>query len=142
MAANVGKNTKPELLVRRAAHALGYRYRLHRKDLPGKPDLIFSGRKKIIEVRGCFWHRHAECRGAASPATRHEFWQEKFDATVSRDAHNLKALEDRGWTVMVIWECEAVRPDLGARLQTFLGAAPRSSGTRSRDGHKPFPTNP
>jgi DNA mismatch endonuclease Vsr len=120
MAKITGKNTRPELAVRQLAHSLGYRYRLHSKGLPGRPDIVFPGRRKIIEVRGCFWHRHPGCAFSALPGTRQEFWQAKFDATVARDARNLAALEAAGWAVLVIWECEAGDLKLAERLQVFL----------------------
>ena len=100
-----GKDTKPEMLLRRSLHALGLRYRLHVADLPGKPDLVFPRFKAILFVNGCFWHRHAGCRYATTPATRREFWESKFAANVSRDEANRNRLLDSGWRVLVIWEC-------------------------------------
>jgi DNA mismatch endonuclease (patch repair protein) len=100
------KNTKPEIIVRRSAHALGYRFRLHRRDLPGCPDLVFAARKKVIFVNGCFWHRHPGCRMASTPKTRAEFWSTKFSQNVRRDAHAISCLENSGWACLVIWECE------------------------------------
>ena len=132
MASNAGKDTKPELLVRKLAHQLGYRYRLHAKGLPGRPDVVFPGRRKIIEVRGCFWHRHTGCSAAATPTTRADFWRAKFDATVLRDTRNLDALEQAGWEVMVIWECEVKESDLGDRLQAFLGPRGKAMLARNR----------
>ncbi len=128
MAAIAGKDTQPEIAVRRIAHRLGYRYRLHVKDLPGRPDLVFPGRRKIIEVRGCFWHRHPGCILSATPATRRDFWQAKFQATVARDARNLAALEASGWAVMVVWECEISDEHLVDRLRTFLGPLRDAAG--------------
>jgi DNA mismatch endonuclease Vsr len=122
MAAITGKNTRPELAVRQLAHSMGYRYRLHSKRLPGRPDIVFAGRRKIIEVRGCFWHRHTGCSFSAEPGTRQEFWQAKFQATVARDARNLAALEAGGWEVLVIWECQARDHGLAERMRVFLGA--------------------
>jgi DNA mismatch endonuclease Vsr len=124
-----GKNTKPEMAVRRLLHAKGYRYRLHRRDLPGKPDLVFPARRKIIEVRGCFWHRHPGCRCASVPATRKEYWQTQFATNVARDERNLTALRAAGWLVHVIWECEVTHPSLALRLIGFLG--PPGRQTRS-----------
>lgn len=121
MAAISGKNTQPELKVRRAAYALGYRFRLHRRDLPGRPDIVFPSLRKIIEVRGCFWHRHSGCKNAVLPKTRAGFWQAKFDATVSRDERNLAALEALGWQTLIVWECETGDYDLCLRLADFLG---------------------
>lgn len=120
--AKVGsKHTGPELRVRKAAHALGYRFRLHRKDLPGRPDLVFPGRKKVIFVHGCFWHRHADCPKASTPGTRQDFWLEKFARNVDRDQENLDALRGPGWRALVIWECETRSPEgLSAMIARFL----------------------
>lgn len=101
-----GKNTKPELLVRRHLHAAGYRFRLHRKDLPGTPDIVLPRYRLAIFVHGCFWHRHSGCPRATSPKTREHFWAKKFARNVSRDQRNQADLAERGWRVMVIWECE------------------------------------
>jgi DNA mismatch endonuclease (patch repair protein) len=101
-----GKNTKPELVVRSLVHRLGYRYRLHQKGLPGKPDLVFASRRKVIFVHGCFWHMH-ECRyGAVKPATNASFWETKRLSNVERDKNNRIVLEQIGWQVLVIWECQ------------------------------------
>lgn len=125
MAAIRGKDTKPEMIVRRLLHRLGYRYRLHAANLPGRPDLVFAARRKAIEIRGCFWHRHAGCLKAATPATRAEFWQAKFTATVERDLRNEAALVSLGWSLLVVWECEVTGPAIVERLVDFLG--PRKS---------------
>lgn len=101
-----GRDTGPEMLVRRAAHALGLRFRLHRRDLPGTPDLVFPGRRIALFVHGCFWHRHPGCRMAYSPKSRVDFWQTKFDGNVERDARKQRELAEAGWTAVVIWECE------------------------------------
>ena len=122
MAAIGGKNTRPELAVRHIVHAMGYRYRLHAATLPGRPDIVFPGRRKIIDVRGCFWHRHPGCRGATTPVARRDFWEDKFRATVRRDERNLAALRGAGWQVLVIWECELASGHLAERLRAFLGA--------------------
>jgi DNA mismatch endonuclease (patch repair protein) len=115
------KNTKPEMIVRRAAHGLGCRFRLHRKDLPGRPDLVFPKLRKAIFVHGCFWHRH-DCRKATTPKTNAGFWQEKFRQNIERDANALNELADRGWDTLVIWECEtADATRLIERLVDFLG---------------------
>lgn len=106
MAGITGKNTKPELLVRRYLHAAGLRFRLHDRRLPGSPDLVFPGLKVALFVHGCFWHRHAGCRFATTPKTRADFWQHKFSANVARDRRNLDALISGGWTPVVVWECE------------------------------------
>lgn len=116
-----GKDTHPEMFVRRMAHGLGYRYRLHRKDLPGSPDLVFPGRKKVIFVHGCFWHRHPGCPLAATPKTRPEFWRAKFATNVKRDREAIAALRRAGWDTMVVWECETKNPrKLERRLVRYL----------------------
>lgn len=100
------KNTSPEIRVRRLAHAMGLRFRLHRKDLPGKPDLAFPKHRAVLFVHGCFWHRHPGCPKASTPKSRTEFWIAKFAANVSRDRRNEEALRAEGWRVFTIWECE------------------------------------
>lgn len=102
-----GMNTTPELTVRRALHALGRRFRLHRQDLPGKPDIVLAKTRLAIFVHGCFWHRHENCPRASTPSTRKEFWEAKFERTVERDAEQTAALRAAGWRPEVIWECEA-----------------------------------
>lgn len=100
------KHSKPELVVRRMAHSMGFRFRLHRKDLPGTPDLVFPKSRKAIFVHGCFWHRHKGCSRTTSPKTRSHYWADKFETNIKRDAikeGNLRAL---GWDVLVIWECQ------------------------------------
>lgn len=99
------KDTKPELALRRALHARGFRYRLHDKRLPGKPDIVLPRYNAVIFVHGCFWHRHPNCRYATTPATRPEFWAEKFRGNVERDKRNQAALKDLGWRVALVWEC-------------------------------------
>ncbi len=101
-----GKDTKPELALRSMLHRAGYRFRLHRRDLPGTPDLAFPGRMRAIEVRGCFWHAHEGCPRARVPATRREYWVPKLEANRARDARNAKALRRLGWRLLVVWECE------------------------------------
>lgn len=105
MAGIRGKDTKPELALRRALHARGFRYRLHPKDVVGRPDLLLPKYRAAIFVHGCFWHRHKECRFATTPATRAEFWNSKFDANVQRDELTKKRLAEQGWRVAIIWEC-------------------------------------
>lgn len=100
------RNTKPEMRVRRLLHGLGYRYRIHRKDLPGCPDIVFVSKRKVIFVHGCFWHRHAGCKLAAEPKTRVGFWKNKFRKNVERDASAVAALVEMGWDVLTVWECE------------------------------------
>jgi len=121
MAAVKGKDTKPEMIVRRLAHAMGYRFRLHRKDLPGKPDLVFPGRRKVIFVHGCFWHSHDCARGSRQPKQNAEYWRAKIGRNVERDAANLQALRALGWQILVIWECELKdREALSEQLRAFL----------------------
>lgn len=100
------KNTVPELSVRRALRSLGIGYRLHSKDLPGRPDIVLRSRKKVIFVHGCFWHRHPGCKFAYSPKSRESFWQQKFHSNVNRDEKNIQSLRHLGWNPVVIWECE------------------------------------
>lgn len=116
------RNTRPEMKVRSLAHRMGFRYRLHRKDLPGKPDLVFPSRRKIIFVHGCFFHMH-NCRyGLVTPKTNAEFWQKKRLSNVERDKRNITALKSAGWDVLVIWECQTKTPDLLSDiLMNFLG---------------------
>jgi DNA mismatch endonuclease Vsr len=133
MAAIRGRNTQPEIKIRQILHSGGYRYRLHSKGLPGRPDIVLPARRKIIEVRGCFWHRHSRCPLAATPQTRQDFWKAKFQATVARDARNLARLEACGWAVMVIWECELKDANLADRLRTFLGPKHGTLGQHSFD---------
>lgn len=106
MAAIKGRDTKPEMRVRSLLHSLGYRYRLHRKDLPGKPDIVLPKYRTVIFVHGCFWHSH-DCRwGTVTPKTRPAFWEEKRRGTTERDVRNVLALEAAGWRVLAIWECQ------------------------------------
>lgn len=106
MAAVRGKDTKPEIAVRRLLHALGYRFRIQRKDLPGKPDIVLPKYRLAIFVNGCFWHRHPGCRHASVPSTNVEFWSKKFAENTARDARNYEQLRQMGWKVLIIWECE------------------------------------
>lgn len=106
MASIRGRDTKPELLVRRYLHRAGLRFRLHGRDLPGSPDIVLPRHRSVVLVHGCFWHRHPGCRYATSPATRIDFWTRKFEGNVARDRRNEERLAALGWTVHVIWECE------------------------------------
>jgi DNA mismatch endonuclease (patch repair protein) len=121
MALIKSKNTRPELAVRRFLHARGYRYRLHGLGLPGKPDLVFPSRRKIIFVHGCFWHRHGNCSLARMPKSRLEFWGAKLEANRLRDLDKVASLERAGWRVLVVWECEVKHLEtLGPRMIEFL----------------------
>lgn len=116
-----GRDTKPELLVRKALHARGYRYRLHDKKLAGTPDLSFPGRRKAVFVNGCFWHMHEDCGLARMPKSRLEFWRPKLEGNRARDALKRAQLRAQGWDVMVVWECQLRDFDeLLARIETFL----------------------
>lgn len=114
-------NTNPERQVRKTLYALGYRYRVHRKKLPGHPDIVFGSRKKLIFVHGCFWHRHPDCRLARLPKSKLEYWRPKLEANRQRDLVNEAELARLGWTVLVIWECETrEKTALACRLRSFL----------------------
>ncbi len=118
-----GKSTKPELIVRRMAHGLGYRFRLHRKDLPGSPDLVFPRLRLAVFVNGCFWHRHRNCRYTYTPKTNVEFWIHKFQSNVLRDTRVEEQLEDMGWRIAIIWECETANvTQLRNTLATILAS--------------------
>lgn len=118
------KNTSVEMRVRSAAHRRGLRFRIHRRDLPGTPDLVFPKRRVAIFVHGCFWHRHPGCKKATTPKSRIDFWNGKFDRNVERDRENLAQLAERGWRTEVIWECETKLPHLlSARLDEIFGSA-------------------
>ena len=106
MSAIKSKNTKPEIAVRKLLHSMGYRFRLHRKDLPGSPDIVLPKYKTVIFVHGCFWHRHENCKYASIPKTRKEFWESKFKANVKRDKEIQEKIKNIGWQYVVVWECE------------------------------------
>lgn len=117
------KNTKPEMIVRTMAHRLGYRYRVHQSGLPGKPDLVFAGRRKAIFVHGCFWHQHptATCSDSRAPRSNTAYWGAKLARNVERDAQHSAALQAEGWRVLTIWDCETKDlPRLKRRLARFL----------------------
>ncbi len=115
------RDTKPEMIVRRIAHGLGFRFRLHRRDLPGSPDLVFPRHRAVIQVHGCFWHRHPGCKHASNPKTRVSYWEEKFRGNVVRDRRNETALHELGWRTLVIWECETKdREAVAERIEAFL----------------------
>ncbi len=105
MAGIRGKNTKPELVLRRALHARGFRFRLHAKNVCGRPDLVFPMHRAVVFVHGCFWHRHEGCRYTTTPSTRPEFWRAKFEANLARDGAVRAMLLDKGWRVATVWEC-------------------------------------
>lgn len=120
MAAVRSKNTAPEMLVRRLVHGMGYRYRIHRSDLPGKPDLVFRKKRKIIFVHGCFWHVHG-CALSHFPKSNSSYWTPKLKRNRARDAKHLTALKADGWRCLVVWECELDRPDrILRRVSRFL----------------------
>ncbi len=125
MAAIKSAGMKPEMLVRSLVHRMGYRYRLHAKDLPGKPDLVFRKKRKAIFVHGCFWHQHsaAKCPDGRAPKSNLHYWSGKLARNVARDAHNIEALKALKWKTLVVWECEIVKsPErVAARLLRFLG---------------------
>ena len=117
------KGMKPEMRVRQLAHSMGYRYRLHRKDLPGKPDLVFPGRRKVIFVHGCFWHQHADpaCKIARLPKSNQDYWLPKLERNAARDAEHAARLNELGWEVLLLWECEVGRANgLRERIREFL----------------------
>lgn len=115
-------NTTPEIAVRRLAHRMGYRFRLHRRDLPGTPDVVFPSHRKVILVHGCFWHQHPGCPSGRLPRTRVDYWGPKLARNVERDAKTLEKLEEVGWEPMVVWECETKdEGTLQAKLADFLG---------------------
>lgn len=118
-----GRDTKPEKLVRSLLHRMGYRFRLHRKDLPGKPDIVLPGRKKVVFVHGCFWHGHPNCPRASRPADNREFWDQKIEGNIARDAKTLEELHALGWETLVIWTCELKKRNfelLADKLRRFV----------------------
>lgn len=122
MARVKSKGMKPEMQVRRLLHGLGYRYRLHRADLPGRPDLVFPARRKAVFVNGCFWHRHDGCGKVRIPATNRDYWVAKLERNHARDIRNIALLEEQGWAVATVWECQL--RDLAAvaeQMVAFLG---------------------
>ena len=114
-------DTKPEMVVRRLCHSLGYRFRLHRRDLPGTPDLVFPRRQKIILVHGCWWHRHACRLGQREPKSRRDYWLPKLERNLARDRRIKRQLRRLGWSVMTVWECQTAKPEaLTGRIERFL----------------------
>jgi DNA mismatch endonuclease (patch repair protein) len=116
MAGIRGRHTQPEVTLRKALHAMGFRFRLHDRRLPGRPDIVLPRFRVAIQVHGCFWHRHPGCRLASSPATRPDFWQAKFAANIERDESNLAKLRAAGWRTAVIWECALRDGDVGSLI--------------------------
>lgn len=115
------KDTRPEMIVRRLVHALGFRYRLHCSDLPGKPDLVFRSKKKVIFVHGCFWHGHKSCSKARLPKSRVDFWRSKRENNTRRDARVKRALNRKGWSYMVVWQCQLKEiEEVSERLLSYL----------------------
>lgn len=124
-----GKHTAPEMIVRRMVHAMGFRFRLHRRDLPGSPDLVFPTLKKIVLVHGCYWHGHG-CKIGKLPKSNVAFWREKIVKNRARDKHNLRDLKALGWQTLVVWQCETRKPDeLRKTLTAFLGTPLKSRST-------------
>lgn len=116
-----GRDTSPEKIVRSLLHRMGYRFRLQRDDLPGKPDIVLPRFKTVVFVNGCFWHRHSGCKRATTPATNVDYWQTKFARNVARDARNQAELEKMGWRVVIVWECELKdKTTLEKRLDDYL----------------------
>jgi DNA mismatch endonuclease, patch repair protein len=125
MALVKAKDTKPEIRVRKAAHAMGLRYRLNVRELPGSPDLVFPSRKVVLFVHGCFWHRHKSCKATRMPKSRIAFWEQKFSENMARDQSAYRALRKAGWKVFTIWECETLQIDtITAVLQKILSREP------------------
>ena len=125
-----GKDTEPELALRKVLHGLGLRYRLHGADLPGKPDLVFPRYKAVVFMHGCFWHRHAGCSIANTPKSNTLFWAEKFDKNIARDARVATELEKQGWSVIVAWECELASTTKAKATGERVGALIRQSPTQ------------
>ncbi len=122
MASVKSKGMKPEMRVRRLLHGLGYRYRLHKADLPGRPDLAFLAKRKVVFVNGCFWHAHPDCARVRIPNTNRDYWMSKLDRNRARDKRNVGLLEDIGWDVMTVWECQLRElTKVTERLVAFLG---------------------
>ncbi|MDE0111068.1 MAG: DNA mismatch endonuclease Vsr [Albidovulum sp.] len=137
MAGIRGRDTAPEIAVRRIAHRMGLRFRVHRKDLPGRPDLVFPKHRLAVFVHGCFWHRHEGCRFASDPKSRVAFWKDKFAANVDRDARQQAVLRELGWSVLVIWECETRNERAVERM--LAASVRRGSIGKQQEGDKQAP---
>jgi DNA mismatch endonuclease (patch repair protein) len=137
------KDTLPELALRKALHALGLRFRVHDKRLPGKPDIVLPRFKTVVLVHGCFWHRHGGCKVATTPKSNTAFWQKKFDLNVQRDERNVFALEALGWKVVIAWECELGSQqkvdEVAFRIAAALGHEPRGSPALDGRARRPEP---
>ena len=123
-----GKNTKPEMVVRRFLHRMGFRFRLHRRDLPGRPDIVLPRYRTVVEVRGCFWHRHDGCPFAYTPKSNREFWETKLNGNRDRDRRNLRELRELGWRAIEIWECELVDDQVLHRLPSMIRCTATADG--------------
>lgn len=128
------KDTRPEWILRSALHRLGFRFQIHRKDLPGKPDLVLPKYRSVVLVHGCFWHRHMKCRDASMPSINQQFWSNKFSATIKRDSRVLRELHAQNWRTMIIWECQLERNTISTidRVVSWLVLA-NNDGNHSRD---------
>lgn len=128
------RNTRPEVFVRRLFHRLGYRFRLHPKNLPGGPDFALPRHRVAVFVHGCFWHRHPGCPNTRTPKSRVEFWEEKFQGNMRRDKRARRLLSKAGWRVLVVWECELVDTEaLAAKIQKFMGGTRCGPSSSSRE---------
>jgi DNA mismatch endonuclease (patch repair protein) len=115
-----GKHTGPEMRVRSALHRMGYRFRLHGKKLPGRPDIVLAKHRTVVFVHGCFWHRHRRCKNCTTPTNRRDFWVAKLEGNAARDALHVRALRKMGWRVIVVWECETEKRGFGERLENRM----------------------
>jgi DNA mismatch endonuclease (patch repair protein) len=138
------KDTKPEMAARRLTHALGYRYRLHGGKLPGKPDLVFAGRKKVIFVHGCYWHGHQGCPNYRVPKSGRDYWVAKLEGNIARDRAHQEKLREMGWESLVIWECELKKePEkVAEKIQAFLGPARANSAKKKTPASEEASTRP
>jgi len=134
-----GGDTKPELIVRRLVHGMGYRFRLHVAGLPGKPDMVLARHRKVIFIHGCFWHGHEGCKRSKRPTTNVEFWNHKIDKNIERDKKNLAALEELGWKSLIVWECQTKKVEpLIEILSNFLCDSLNSKGEGNAETIKTF----